>query len=256
MRGRTPAIRSRPERRRQFVLAALLTVAAAIPLAAGDTWITAISDNSFLVEEAYNQEKNVVQHISLFTHDLRSSRWTATFTQEWPAGGEKHQLSYTVPVARGEGRQFGAVLINYRYQLVGNGDAKTAVAPRVSLFFPSGTDSNGLQFEIPVSHVINDRTASHTDGGFTWFRNRGAIDVNFAQSFVYALSARAQVVTEAVWTRTDKAEDFVVCPGVRWAYNFPSGLQIVPGIGIPIGLGPGAGERSILLYLSFEHPYR
>ncbi len=253
MHGRTQGIRSRPGR---CSLLAALAFAAATPLIAGDTMVQAISDNSFLVEEAYNQEKNVVQHISVFTHDLRGSHWTATFTQEWPAGNEKHQLSYTLPVARGEGRQFGAVLINYRYQLIGDGDATTAVAPRVSFFFPSGTDSNGLQLEIPLSHIISDRLASHSDAGVTFLRNRGAVDVNFAQSFVFALSTRAQVVLESVWNRTDKVDGFLVCPGVRWAYNKPGGLQIVPGIGIPIGIGPSAGERSILLYLSFEHPFR
>jgi len=45
-------------------------------------------------------------------------------------------------------------------------------------------------------------------------------------------------------------------PGVRWSYNFQNGLQIVPGIGIPLGVGPSSGERGVFLYLSFEHPYR
>jgi len=45
-------------------------------------------------------------------------------------------------------------------------------------------------------------------------------------------------------------------PGIRWSYNFMNGLQIVPGVGVPLGVGPSAGERAILLYLSFEHPFR
>jgi hypothetical protein len=36
--------------------------------------------------------------------------------------------------------------------------------------------------------------------------------------------------------------------------NFKSGLQIVPGIGVPIGVGPSRGEYGALLYLSLEHP--
>jgi len=40
------------------------------------------------------------------------------------------------------------------------------------------------------------------------------------------------------------------------AYNFENGLQIVPGIGVPIGIGPSSGEKGIFLYLSFEHPFR
>jgi hypothetical protein len=42
---------------------------------------------------------------------------------------------------------------------------------------------------------------------------------------------------------------------VRLARDFASGLQVVAGIGVPIGLGPSSDERSALLYLSFEHPF-
>ena len=48
-----------------------------------------------------------------------------------------------------------------------------------------------------------------------------------------------------------------ISPGIRWAYNFKNGLQIVPGIGVPLGVGPSAGETGrALFYLSFEHPFR
>ncbi len=43
---------------------------------------TPIQDNSFLVEEAYNQEAGVVQHISTFTRYQESKDWIYTFTQE------------------------------------------------------------------------------------------------------------------------------------------------------------------------------
>ncbi len=46
-----------------------------------------------------------------------------------------------------------------------------------------------------------------------------------------------------------------VSPGIRWSYDFESGLQIVPGIALPIGVGPSRGEKSAFLYLSFEHPF-
>ena len=32
-------------------------------------------------------------------------------------------------------------------------------------------------------------------------------------------------------------------------------LQIVPGIAVPIGVGPSRGEKGIFLCLSFEHPF-
>src|ERR1700693_4022087 len=56
-----------------------------------------IQDNSFLVEEAYNQNFGVVQHISSFTRFFDSKDWNYTFTQEWPVPGDaRHQLSYTL----------------------------------------------------------------------------------------------------------------------------------------------------------------
>ncbi|HEY7587032.1 MAG TPA: hypothetical protein VH866_11045, partial [Candidatus Deferrimicrobiaceae bacterium] len=48
-----------------------------------------IRDNSFLLEEAYNQEKSVVQHIQTFQY-MKDRSWTYSFTQEWPVPRETH----------------------------------------------------------------------------------------------------------------------------------------------------------------------
>ncbi len=42
----------------------------------------------------------------------------------------------------------------------------------------------------------------------------------------------------------------------RIAFNFRSGLQIVSGVGVLIGVGPSRGEKGLIGYLSFEHPFR
>lgn len=34
-----------------------------------------IEDNSFLIEEAYNQEYGVIQHINSFQYNLRNKQW-------------------------------------------------------------------------------------------------------------------------------------------------------------------------------------
>ena len=54
---------------------------------------TPIKDNSFLIEEAYNQEEGVVQHISNWMRDRATNDWIYTFTQEWPIGSQTHQFS-------------------------------------------------------------------------------------------------------------------------------------------------------------------
>ena len=51
-----------------------------------------------LIEEAYNQEPGVVQHISAWQRSLRSAAWGFTFTQEWPLGTQTLQLRYTIPL--------------------------------------------------------------------------------------------------------------------------------------------------------------
>jgi hypothetical protein len=70
---------------------------------------------------------------------------------------------------------------------------------------------------------------------------------------------------ESAWDRTEaldaagvrEAEShFVLLPGLRAAINLPSGMQIVPGIGMPIGVGPSRGERDLFLYFSVEHSFR
>ena len=87
--------------------------------------------------------------------------------------------------------------------------------------------------------------------------------MNLGQSFIWQATNRFNVLVESVWSRdevvagerrTTRQDSFLVSPGIRWAYNFPSGLQIVPGIALPFGVGPSAGQKSVFLYLTFEAP--
>ena len=59
-----------------------------------------IEDNSFFVEEAFNQEAGVVQNI--FGAARLGGKWGMTFTQEWPVASQTHQLSYTVAYLDGD----------------------------------------------------------------------------------------------------------------------------------------------------------
>jgi hypothetical protein len=243
-----------------------------------------IQDNSFLVEEAYNQEPGVVQHINFFQRNWRTGEWLGTFTQEYPVPKIQHQLSYTIPLQRldtssGATTGLGDIALNYRYQLVGDGGAKVASAPRLTLLLPTGdqrrglgSGSTGIQISVPVSTVLTDDWIAHWNAGATFTpaaRNqRGekadTFGYNFGASLIW-LGRTFNILVETVWVsgqtvvgsgKTERATSFLVSPGVRWAYNFSSGLQIVPGIGFPLGVGPSRGQRSILLYLSFEHPFR
>lgn len=243
-----------------------------------------IQDNSFLVEEAYNQEAGVVQHISTFTRFQESKDWIYTFTQEWPVFSQKHQFSFTLPWQRLgaslDGKQaFGDVALNYRYQLLGDGDAKVAISPRLSVLLPTGDEktgygrgATGVQVMFPVSVVLNEALVAHSNVGATRTPNAKnplgdkatTQDLALGQSFIWLVNSRFNVMLEYVHTRsqavvgpdqTQVQTATYLSPGIRWAYNFPSGLQIVPGIAVPIGVGASRGEKAIFLYLSFEHPF-
>jgi hypothetical protein len=240
-----------------------------------------IADNSFLIEEAYNQEDGVVQHINTFTRN-RNGDFAYTFTQEWPVTGQRHQFSYTILLNRaaepGDGRGFGDMALNYRYQLV-NTD-RVAVAPRASLLLPTGDEREGLsaggvgfQFTLPISTKLSRRFVAHTNAGATFtpharnaMREKASTqDYLVGQSVVWLAKPRFNVLVEALyeWLEspvgnklTARENSLLLNPGIRWAHNFKSGLQIVPGVSLPVGIGPSWGEHALFFYLSFEHPFR
>jgi hypothetical protein len=263
-------------------LAAAAVFAAAAPLAAqADTAATEpIQDNSFLVEEAYNQDPGVVQHISNFVRD-RTGDWTYTLTQEWPLWGVKHQFSYALPLMHASGETgIGDIAVNYRYQLVGDADAAVAVSPRLTVILPTGSAEKGLgaggvgfQGAVPLSVVlVQDRLVAHSNAGLTWtpqaqdaLGNEAATtSVYLAQSVVWLVRPMFNLFVEGLWSSdeevsgpgaTTSGTSAVISPGVRFGFNLPGDLQVVPGIAVPIGVGPSSGQRALFLYLSFEHPF-
>jgi hypothetical protein len=236
-----------------------------------------ISDNSFLLEEAYNQERGVVQHINGLTR-FGAANWVYTFTQEWPLPAETHQLSYTIAVLDADqGTGFGDVALNYRYQVVDRGH--TAVAPRLTVFVPTGSYSRGrgagglgVQTNVPLSLSLG-HLAAHTNLGATLVpRARDAagevartLGWNAGQSVIWLARPAFNALVEVAFAhapqviaphRTVATDVLFVSPGLRWAWNFRSGLQIVPGLAFPLGVGPSSGQHGVFLYLSFEHPFR
>jgi Putative MetA-pathway of phenol degradation len=244
-----------------------------------------IQDNSFLVEEAYNQEFGIVQHISNFIYLADSKDWAYTFTQEWPVTGIRHQFSYTLIALRqgsfsSQGAGFGDVFLNYRYQAIGNGQTRVAFAPRLCLTVPSGNSdlgrgfgAAGVQTNLPLSFSLNRKFVTHWNAGATFVpharnsdkQRASAVAYNLGQSVIWETTPRFNVMMETFFLsaqkvvgpgKTEWSNTLFLSPGIRWAYNFKNGLQIVPGIAMPVGTGPSAGEKGVFLYLSFEHPFR
>jgi hypothetical protein len=239
-----------------------------------------IQDNSFLLEEAYNQEDGVVQHIQVFQYLKKSKSWQYTFTQEWPVPKQAHQLSYTIPVMHTSdptnSSGIGDIALNYRYQAVFKDHI--ALSPRLSVILPTGdykkghgTDSVGIQANIPLSVELSDKFVTHWNLGATYTpqsRESGGAKAdttgfNYGASLIYLVSENFNLMLEAAGNANESVQPdgskqasntFFINPGVRFAINFKSGLQIVPGVSMPIGVGPSKGEYGGLAYLSFEHP--
>ena len=233
-----------------------------------------IQDNSFLIEEAYNQEAGVVQGIATLRGQGRD-RFLA-FTNEFPLGSQTHQFSYVLPYSflRSQGqsaRGVGDVLLNYRYQALFESNATPAFAPRFSLILPTGNagrgtgnGSFGFQGNLPFSKVVTDRVTLHANAGVTSLfdvQGRSPTSFNLGGSAVYAVTREFNVLLETVGERIetvnaargiDREYALTVSPGARYAFNLPD-TQIVLGVGAPITFArqtkPSYGA---LFYLSVE----
>lgn len=251
-----------------------------------DRPVDGIRDNSFLVEEAYNQEKGVVQHIltgyyavdELPGADFRNLN--LGFTQEWPVFSQDHQFSYTIPynftrVDDQSDNGLGDILLNYRYQAYFNEENLMALAPRVSLVVPTGDtslgysdDTVGFQANLPFSTALGDRWYLHLNAGLTYLpdsalaQERDLMHYNLGSSLIYAATKDLHFMLEWVgyWIHFGEPgiardRDFVslISPGVRKAFNFSNGAQLVLGLAAPIGITSESPDYGAFLYASFEH---
>jgi hypothetical protein len=245
----------------------------------------ALEDNSFFIEEAYNQEKRVVQHIFEAYYFAKPRKGLFfNFTQEWPAFGEKHQLSYTIPASSFVGDSISGlndILINYRYQLADH-EAWAAVAPRLSLILPTGCVKKGLgngvvgiQVEVPVSKRLSEHFVAHINGGFTYLPEAKGYEANggrvshdlfsysYGLSVIYLAQPNYNFLLECLVNNYSEFDDrgqiahrreTILSPGLRYAINVGR-LQIVPGLAIPISWTYHLMRVGAFFYLSFEHPY-
>jgi hypothetical protein len=244
-------------------LVLLLALVAGAPPAADEPF--QIKDNSFLVEEAFNQERGIFQNILTFTR--LAGDWNLTFTQEWPAPGVRHQLSYTIPyesVTPG-GRGVGDVLINYRYQAIDEAHARPAFSPRISLVVPSGRGRRGagLQVNLPFSKQGNNWYL-HWNAGVTWVPHARLVSPAIAASGIYRMRQMINLMIESVLTSqqmavgsglTRRQTTFTLAPGVRAGRNLGR-RQLVGGVAVPIAWTDDTCAAGVLGYVSYELPFR
>lgn len=254
-----------------LVLFALLAAGQSQPARAEPPKPFAIVDNSFLVEEAFNQEPKIFQNIFGWTR--QQGDWQFTFTQEWPAPGQRHQLSYTIPFSSIDGvHGAGDVLLNYRLQVLEEGPGRPAFSPRVSLILPTGSSdigagSGGLQMNLPFSKQQGD-FYFHWNAGFTWLPGETHPDLvspSFAGSAIYRLEDMCNLMVESVLSyvdteigpdRTKRIRSFTLSPGIRGGWNLGPDTQVIIGAAIPVSWTEGKTFAGVFAYFSYELPFR
>ncbi|NUN68521.1 MAG: transporter [Bacteroidetes bacterium] len=258
---------------RLFVFTLLLTATLS-----AQEFTKAIEDNSFFIEEAYNQEQRVVQHITnaSFLNNTNSlfDAYDLSFTQEWPAGGRTHQLSYTVPysiVGTPGTSGIGDVMLNYRFQMVDS--PARAFAPRVSVILPTGDKQRGLgsevfgiQTNLPYSERISNTFVTHVNIGGTYSPDGIEVgsstedysDIFVGGSAILLLSYRLNVMMEILYINSGssdrRTDEMIVSPGMRFAIDI-GGVQIVPGLAFPYSSSTHETTKGMFLYISTEHSF-
>lgn len=251
-----------------------------LPLAAQEP--EPLEDNSFLIEEGYNQGPGVVQEISNFVRSWGGGDWVYTLTQEWPVTGIRHQLSYTIPLehhADFATTGLGDLLLNYRYQAIGADGGQVHFAPRLSAVLPTGSARRGrgdggfgVQLNLPLTLVLSPRWTMHWNAGATLLPSAQSAagdhastgSFNAGASLIWLVRPLFNLLVEAVWLAnadvigpgaTERTGSGFLNPGLRWGFNARGGLQIVTGLAYTVSLTDRDSD-ALFAYLSFEHPFR
>ena len=235
-----------------------------------------IEDNSFLVEESYNQEEGVVQFIQVYQKEAKTENWNYTFINEYPFFSQTHQLSFEVPIAHLESNnksQIEDLKLNYRNELFRNETVVTTL--RLSTTLPTGdyekgfgVGASGYETALLASVQIAPRWVQHWNVGAgitpkaknTLGEQADNRKYFWAVSNVYLMSDHLNFMLEATGTQQEQTitensaewtSETIVSPSVRYAIDY-NDWQFVPGLAFPTGLGPTEGSNQILGYLSIE----
>jgi DtxR family Mn-dependent transcriptional regulator len=235
-----------------------------------------ITDNSFLVEEAFNQEAGIFQNI-FGIYSPGDGSWSSAFTQEWPLRVQAHQLSYTVAFTRTTAHYgIGDLFLHYRFQLWSESARQPAFSPRVSLVIPteeseSGTDhgSPGWEVNFPFSKQVRD-LYFHWNAGFTHLPSASGISAEhnlftprIAASGILRVRPMFNLMLEGVFewpeeitgTAKDRTHTTTVIPGLRTGWDIGE-AQAILGVGIPISFAAGTTDAGVFGYFSYELPFR
>lgn len=227
----------------------LITLLIAIPLR---LYPEKLKDNSFLIEEAYNQEPGVIQHI--FNSQIkRDGDAEFSFTDEWPLYGQTSQISATI----NWNDYLGDILINYRYQLILND--KVALVPRLSIILPTRDEKYssdppiwGGESNLCLSLDLLSWLDLHLNAGARYDFTNNKVEETFGGSYVLVLTKNIEFLNEYLLKINDKSEySSITGGGLRIGIDVKEDLQIVLGLGLYRDFKEW--YNFLIIYLSIEH---
>jgi hypothetical protein len=238
-----------------------------------------IEDNSFLLEEAFNQEWGVYQFIQKYQTSKVAKGYEYSFENEIPISDKTHQFSYGFARLREDANSESAIsdtTLNYRWQPL-NKDG-FLLAERFGLIVPTGRVNKGggngvygVEFMQAATLTVRDNVMNHWNMGFSVLPNakskgidkrRTLTSFTAGSSLVWLCQDNLNFLLEGLLqssqsTNPDGSKTpettFTINPGVRFALDFDYlDTQVVPGISFPTELLNGPTEHGVLVYLSIE----
>lgn len=250
---------------------------AATLMSSFSTFAEPVEDNSYLVEEAYNQEPGVVQFINVYQRSKNNKDWSYVFINEIPVVSQNHQFSYELPYSFSELADktgSGDIKFNYRYEFLRNDFLVTT--GRISFTVPTGdykngfgSDAVGYETSLLASVKINSKWVQHWNVGAAltpksknitgdtadnskYFWNLSNVYLHTdTLNFMLEMSSSLEQSTVGPDAVTWSA-DTIISPSVRYAIDIAD-WQYVPGLAFPTNIADNAGSQNqTLVYLSIE----
>lgn len=253
--------------KRLFLLVSLLSLPA---------W-GGIEDNSFLLEEAFNQKKEEYQFIQKY-YTSTSGYVEYLLEIEAPlSDDETHQISLDISRIRPEeipASSFSDLNLNYRYQALNrNGMILTE---KIGLVLATGKVENetsngamGAQLMQVATFKFSERFMNHWNLGTTIFPEaetaageKTILEFTGGTSLINNYSDNLNFLLEAVLQTFESYDEdknvnnelrFYLNPGLRFALDFDfKRTQVVPGVSFPVQYSDGEVRPGVFLYLSVE----
>lgn len=229
-----------------------------------------IEDNSFLLEEAFNQSPGIIQ----YTASAKFHHGTAAlnFEFELPIRGESHQLSFSIPAKVFQSNTgMEDLVFSYRPLLSGR-QRWLMLTPKISVILPTGNFAHGLgngtfglEWNIAMTKRISRKLISHINAGSSYSLCDTQLEIlekrlqsRFAgMSVIFAVARRFDLLAEVIAADEVSAPvkshlSLIGNPGFRLLLNI-NGFAVVPGMSTPIEILSGRPRLSqVLFYLSIE----